>query len=243
MLWRIIVTPNILYGAFGRIPNFTDAFRLDNGNTGDRLWTIGTNGNPESMALSPDGTRLFVGGHFGTAVLDQTFSNCPGQWVHGLMSINVSSHQVLCDWLPAMKPFGGQSAPGHGQDPPNYVGAWSMFIDGNSMWVGGYFTSIAGAPQSGIARFTLVGSPPAPVPVISGFSPTKGPIGTQVTISGYAFTGTTEVKFGDLDASYTVVNDGSITATVPAGAITAAITVVAPGGTIDTGLKKFHVTA
>ena len=97
-------------------------------------------------------------------------------------------------------------------------------------------------PQSGIARFTIVGSPPPPPPYISGFTPTKGPIGTTVVITGASFTGTTEVKFGEVDATYTVNNDGQITATVPDGAITAPITVVTPGGSVDTGLKKFHVT-
>jgi hypothetical protein len=243
MLWKILVTPTRVYGGFGRVPNYVQAFSLDTGTNGTSQWKINTNGNDESLALSPDGTRLFVGGHFGTAVLDQTFSNCPGAWVHGLMSINVATHVVNCDWLPTIQPYGGQNAPGSGLSPPNYVGGWANFVDGNFLWVGGYFTSIAGAPQSGIARFTLVGSPPPPVPVISTFAPTKGPIGTVVTITGFGFTGTTEVSFGSVDAvTYSVDNDTQITATVPDGAITAPISVVAPGGSANSGLKKFHVT-
>jgi hypothetical protein len=158
------------------------------------------------------------------------------------MSLNPANGSVYCDWFPAIRPFGGQNAPGHGQSPPNYVGGWANFVDGNALWIGGYFTSLNGVAQSGIARFTIVGSPPPPPPYISGFTPTKGPIGTPVVITGASFTGTTAVKFGDVAGSYHVDNDGQITATVPAGAITAPITVVAPGGTVDTGLKKFHVT-
>jgi IPT/TIG domain/Domain of unknown function (DUF5122) beta-propeller len=240
MLWTILVTPTRVYGGFGRIPNYVQAFSLDTGTNGTSQWKIGTPGNPESLSLSPDGSRIFVGGHFGTAVLDM---QACGTWVHGLMSINVATHAINCDWLPTIKPFGGQSAPGHGLSPPNYVGGWANFVDGNFLWVGGYFTSIAGAPQSGIARFTLVGSPPPPVPVITTFTPTKGPIGTVVTITGYGFTGTTEVSFGAVDAvSYTVDSNTQITATVPAGTITAPITVVAPGGSANSGDKKFHVT-
>src|SRR5262249_39128084 len=134
------------------------------------------------------------------------------------------------------------NAPGHGQSPPNYVGGWASFVDGNAYWVGGYFTSINNVPVSSIARFTIVGSPPPPPPYISEFTPTKGPIGTLVTISGASFTGTTQVEFGAVNSSFTVVNDSTITATVPDGAVTAPITVVAPGGTVDTGLKKYHVT-
>jgi IPT/TIG domain/Domain of unknown function (DUF5122) beta-propeller len=245
MLWKMVLwpasNPTTIIGAFGRVPNYVQAFHLDLGTNGHTLWgPVGTSGNDESMSLSPDGTRIFVGGHFGTGRLDQQFC---GQWVHGLMSLHPDTGQPYCDWFPAIKPFGGVNAPGHGIDKPNFVGAWANFIDGNALWVGGFFTSISGVTQSGIARFTLSGSPPPPVPVISGFTPTQGPVGTPVTISGYGFTGTTEVSFGAVDASYTVNNDGQITATVPAGAVTAPITVVAPGGTVDTGLKKFHVTA
>jgi hypothetical protein len=243
MLWKMVLypasNPTTIIGAFGRVPNYVQAFHLDQGTTGNQIWKVGTSGNDESMSLSPDGTRVYIGGHFGTAVLDQQFC---GQWVHGLYSLNPANGSVYCDWFPGMKPFGGQNAPGHGQSPPNYVGGWANFVDGNALWVGGYFTSINNVPVSSIARFTIVGSPPPPPPYISGFTPTKGPIGTLVTISGASFTGTTEVDFGAVSSSFTVVNDTTITATVPAGAITAAITVVAPGGTVDTGLKKYHVT-
>jgi hypothetical protein len=244
MLWKMVLypasNPTLVIGAFGRVPNYVSAFHLDQGNTGNRAWgPLGTSGNDESIALSPDGTRLFVGGHFGTAVLDQQFC---GQWVHGLYSLNPANGSVYCDWFPAIRPFGGQNAPGHGIDKPNYVGGWANFVDGNALWVGGFMTSINGVPVNGMARFTIVGSPPPPPPYISGFTPTQGPVGTLVTISGAGFTGTTEVSFGAVDSVFTVVNDGQITATVPAGAVTAPITVVAPGGTVDTGLKKFHVT-
>ena len=84
---------------------------------------------------------------------------------------------------------------------------------------------------------------PPPVPVITTFTPTRGPIRTVVTITGYGFTGTTRVSFGTVDAiTYSVDSNTQITATVPDGAITAPITVVAPGGTADSGDKKFHVT-
>src|SRR3990172_6301387 len=76
------------------------------------------------------------------------------------------------------------------------------------------------------------GTPPPPVPTISGFSPNSGPVGTVVTVNGSGFNGATAVRFGTTNASaYTVVSNTQITATVPAGAITAPISVVTPGGT------------
>jgi hypothetical protein len=243
MTWHLLPTGTRLYAGLGRIPNYFQAFHLDNGTTGDSVWKQPTPGNPESMALSPDGTRLFVGGHFGTAVLD--YGVC-GTYAHGLISVNPVNGVINCDWLPSIRPFGGTNAPGSHLSPPNYVGAWTMFVAGNSLWVGGYFTSISLVPVSGVARFTIVGSPPPPAPVISAFTPTKGPIGTVVTITGFGFTGTTDVQFGTVSVgagNYTVDSDAQITATVPPGAVTAPITVVAPGGTATSGTKNFHVTA
>ncbi len=62
------------------------------------------------------------------------------------------------------------------------------------------------------------GSPP-PAPTVSSFSPASGSPGTQVTISGSAFTGATSVSIaGTNQTSLTVNSDTSITTTVPNGA-------------------------
>lgn len=69
-------------------------------------------------------------------------------------------------------------------------------------------------------------------PVISSFSPTSGPVGTVVIITGKSLTGATAVAFGGVKAtSFTVNSYTQITATVPAGAKTGRIVVVTPGGT------------
>src|SRR5690554_1241557 len=57
-----------------------------------------------------------------------------------------------------------------------------------------------------------------PIASITSFLPNSGPAGTIITITGSGFTGTTEVKFGTVDAtSFTIVDDNTITAEVPAG--------------------------
>ena len=58
-------------------------------------------------------------------------------------------------------------------------------------------------------------------PTVSGLSPTSGPVagGTAVTITGLGFTGANSVTFGGTAATYTVVNDTTITATAPAHAV------------------------
>src|SRR5690554_5157299 len=57
-----------------------------------------------------------------------------------------------------------------------------------------------------------------PIASITSFLPNSGPAGTIISITGSGFTGTTEVKFGTVDAtSFTIVDDNTITAEVPAG--------------------------
>jgi hypothetical protein len=78
---------------------------------------------------------------------------------------------------------------------------------------------------------TLTASTPFTVqPHIDGFNPGTASVGATVTITGSAFTGATAVSFGGTPASFTVASYGSITATVPGGAVTGAITVTTPGG-------------
>ena len=80
------------------------------------------------------------------------------------------------------------------------------------------------------------------VPEITSFSPTSGPAGTSVTITGNSFTGTTKVTFGGVAAtSYKAISDTQVDALVPAGAATGTIAVTTAGGT-GTSAGKFTVT-
>ena len=82
----------------------------------------------------------------------------------------------------------------------------------------------------------------APVPAVSGRSPTSGPAagGTSVTLSGTGFTGATVVKFGGIanaTGAMTVNSDTQITVTSPAGTGTVDITVTSLGGTSTTSVN------
>jgi Domain of unknown function (DUF5122) beta-propeller len=140
--WALLPVGDRLYGGFGRGPNYAAAFRLDNGSVGTQIWRFNTVGNDESLVMSPDGTRLFVGGHFGTAVLTQTV--CGNQQLHGLMSLNPATGALYCDWLPAITPQGS-----------NYTGAWAMVKSGSNLYVGGFIDAINGVPHSNFVRFPL----------------------------------------------------------------------------------------
>jgi hypothetical protein len=140
--WSLVATPTRLYGGFGHGPNFAAAFRLDNGNTGTRLWRFSTVGNVQKVLLSPDdSSSVYVGGHFGTGRLQQ--SVCGGsQNLHGLMKLNASTGVQDCSWLPQLAPYGN-----------NFNGAWDLDFTANHLFVAGGFTSVNGTPAQNIARF------------------------------------------------------------------------------------------
>jgi len=86
-------------------------------------------------------------------------------------------------------------------------------------------------------------APSGSPPVISSFTPTSGPVGTVVTVTGSGFTGATAVLFNTTSAAaYTVGSDTQITATVPTGATTGPIQVTTAGGTGTSGTQTFTVS-
>ena len=83
-----------------------------------------------------------------------------------------------------------------------------------------------GGTATSAGTFTVIQTP-----TITSFSPTFGPVGTSVAITGSHFTGATVVKFGTAAAaSFSVDSDTQITAPVPTGAHTGKITVTNPAG-------------
>ncbi len=71
-----------------------------------------------------------------------------------------------------------------------------------------------------------------PPPTVTGVSPTTGPSGTVVTVTGTNFTGVSAVDFGvNAATTFTVNNSTTLTATAPSGTGTVDVTVIAGGGT------------
>ena len=69
------------------------------------------------------------------------------------------------------------------------------------------------------------------LPVISGFSPTSGKVGSSVTITGTGLSQASQVTFGGVKATITADSATKVTATVPTGAITGKITITTAGET------------
>jgi hypothetical protein len=68
----------------------------------------------------------------------------------------------------------------------------------------------------------------------------SGKVGKTIQILGQGFTGTTNVSFNGVSATFAVASDTYLTAVVPAGATTGRVTVTASGGTL-TSNKVFRV--
>ena len=79
-------------------------------------------------------------------------------------------------------------------------------------------------------------------PVITSFSPSTGPVGTLVGISGYNFTGVNNIQFNGVSATqYNVINDLAVHATVPSGATTGAIKLTNSDGCFTSTSNPFGV--
>ena len=89
----------------------------------------------------------------------------------------------------------------------------------------GTYTVIATNPTGCTATLNVVINQPNDL-VISNFTPTSGTSGTVVTITGSGFNGVDVVNFNGISASFLIVNDGEISATVPAGASTGTIELI-----------------
>ncbi len=71
--------------------------------------------------------------------------------------------------------------------------------------------------------------------------PVAGKAGQKVLILGNNLTGTTSVTFNGMNASFTVVSDTYIKATVPVGATTGKVSVATPSGTLNSN-PQFRIT-
>ncbi len=92
------------------------------------------------------------------------------------------------------------------------------------------------------ASTSITVSQPAAI-TITGFTPSSGSTGTTVVITGTELSNVSLVSFGAFSAAFTVNSNTQITATVPAGATTAAITVVTPAGCSATSATNFVVNS
>jgi hypothetical protein len=133
--WSLAVTPtgetpSRLFAGCGMTPNYVAAYRLDNGNSGNRVWSFGTSGNDQAIALTPNGQSLVFGGHFGTYLTMQVCGNKYLKNLGVLHNIELSSPSLDCGFLPQF----------WGPDP--FGGVWEIQVTSTQIWAGGMFTMV-----------------------------------------------------------------------------------------------------
>lgn len=79
-------------------------------------------------------------------------------------------------------------------------------------------------------------------PAIATMTPGAGPAGSQVTFRGSNLSAVTAVVFNSYNASFKVVNDSTIVATVPSGADSGPVVLETPAGVIQAA-SLFSVVA
>jgi len=121
------------------------------------------------------------------------------------------------------------------------TGAYTYSGASTTVTAGTYSYTVTDANNC-TASTSISVSQPAAV-TITGFTPSSGSTGTTVVITGTELSNVSLVSFGAFSASFTVNSNTQITATVPAGATTAPITVVTPAGCSATSATNFVVNS
>jgi formylglycine-generating enzyme required for sulfatase activity len=88
-----------------------------------------------------------------------------------------------------------------------------------------------GSPKS-YDCYKAISLPVVARPTLTGFTPSHGPVGTRVTLTGDNLLGATTVLFAGTDAAFDVNSATEISAVVPSTAIMGPITVITAGGTV-----------
>lgn len=216
--------------------------------SGNFLWAAGIGDFQEdggfSIAVDVSGNCYFTGHFAATVDFD------PGPGIFNLSSTPANSYDIF---ISKFDPAGNLVFAVKMGGPDDFEIGQSISIDGSgNIFTTGQFSGVADFdPGPGTFNLTGVGSENAfvmklnpPVPTISNFTPSSGPIGTSVTITGTNFSSTAtdnQVEFNGTVATVISSSATTITTTVPLGATTGLITVTVAGNTAIS-LSNFTVT-
>jgi hypothetical protein len=156
--WDLTWAGDKLYVGFGAILNYVAAFNIKPNGKGAQIWRFNTRGNVQTVALTPNHSRLFFGGHFGINDYDKKVCH-KSKFLRGLASLNPQTGKVYCDFVPSLDQ----------RKRPSYRGAWTLTTSLSYLWVGGGFIGVSDSvnqepssgtgttevPQTNLARFRL----------------------------------------------------------------------------------------
>jgi hypothetical protein len=231
------------------------------GATSNDLWVIAARAGTGSQTVTISGlpSGLTSGDVYtenrSVNVSNGSFSDTFGQWeihVYHFTASAGTAAPTLTSFAPTSGPVGANvTITGSnltGATAVKFNGASASFVVNSDTQItasvpsgasnGSISVTTSGGTATSSGTFTVT----APAPRLTSFSPTSGPAGASVTITGSNLTGATAVKFSGASASFVVNSDAQITATVPAGASTGPISVTTPGGTATTS-ASYTVTS
>jgi hypothetical protein len=157
-----------------------------------------------------------------------------------------SSNFVVQPSIFSFSPFFGKPGTNVTIVGANFLGTTNVFFNGTAASFSGVTSNqlTATVPDAATSGPITVATTNGSVSTISNFflpptitvlSPTNGAAGTNVTITGVNFSNATAVSFNGVPATFGVVNNTTITSTVPIGAMSGPISVTTPGGTTNSG--------
>ena len=202
------------------------------------------NGEIDFPELNLDATiKGFMHRMYGTSGGDQDsfttgqdatgWHTCVIEWEPGSLTFDLDDgahRQTFTDRVPSTSMHWVLQAETNldGTETPNNTTAGHIQVDWVAAW------AYAGGSSDTTPAPTL---PPTttPAPVITAITPSSGPAGTHVVVSGTGLAGTTAVHMGGIVAPFAVVNDIALDVTIPVNAATGTITLATPGGTATTG--------
>ncbi|MFN5346752.1 MAG: fibronectin type III domain-containing protein [Bacteroidota bacterium] len=199
--------------------------------------SVTTSTTPYYINLSPTSTKTYT-------LVSVTGPYCSGS-VSGSANVNVTNPPVV-----TLSSLGTictntskvltQGSPSGGTYSGAYVQSGSFF--GNLSGPGTFTVTYTYGLGTGCQQTASNTISVLTAPVITSFSPSTGPVGTDVGISGYNFTGVNNVQFNGVTATqYNVVNDLAIHAFVPVGATTGPIKVTNSDGCFTSTLNPYGV--
>jgi hypothetical protein len=121
------------------------------------------------------------------------------------------------------------------------TGAYTYSGAATTVSAGTYSYTVTDANNCTASTSITVSQPSAIT--ITGFTPSSGSVGSSVVITGTELSNVSLVSFGAISATFTVNSNTQITATVPVGATTAAISVTTPAGCSATSATNFVVNS
>jgi photosystem II stability/assembly factor-like uncharacterized protein len=230
---------NIFGGGFGGVWLSTN---------GGVTWVnTGLSGTPQGMAATGNGANVFAGGDpFGV----YRSTNNGATWT--LVNSGLTDLRIMALLSPDgtnlfaaggggvfLSTDNGNSWTSVSQGLTTGVFSLAVSRDGSTLLAGSTGLGVWKRPLSEMIN---VAPPPPSPPSIASFTPTSGPVGTEVTITGSNLLGASSVKFNGTAASaYTVLSGTQIRATVASGSTTGRITVTTSAGTA-TSSGDFTVT-